>query len=103
VPINEVASGKIFKGTAAMKMGLVDQIGYPADAWTFAASQATLSKPRVIRYEEQSGLMELLGAKSIVPAPGASGAPTINVNLNLDVHRLLTQSSAPMYLFSWGE
>ncbi len=102
--INEVASGKIFKGTTAVKMGLVDQIGFPADAWAYAKSAAGLKNPSVVRYEEPNSFLEMLGANSSFPAQSQSLAPgtTVNVNLNFDIEQLLRSSSRPMYLFSAG-
>jgi ClpP class serine protease len=102
-PIGEIANGKIYTGPAALKLGLVDQIGYPQDAWSYAAGKAGLKKHSVVKYEEPNSLMDLLGAKSSVPAPSSSSSTstgtTVNLNVNLDLHKILNGQTAPMYLF----
>jgi protease-4 len=80
----ELFSGRVFAGQDAMDAGLVDQIGYPADAYQFAAKQANLSKPTVVRYEEPAPSLLGLLTRGQTPVPvasnptGQAGALTIN-------------------------
>ncbi|HEX8914918.1 MAG TPA: signal peptide peptidase SppA [Humisphaera sp.] len=78
----DVFNGKIFQGPEALASGLVDQIGFPEDAYAYAASAAKLSNPRVLRYGEPAkGLFATLfgggaDAHSSAPGPDASATST---------------------------
>lgn len=63
-PMDTIASGKVFTADEALEMGLVDQIGYPEDAVTHAATLAGLSNPRVVRYSRPPSIFESLGAEA---------------------------------------
>jgi protease-4 len=96
----DVANGKAYSANEALAMGLIDQKGYPEDAYKYAATTAGLSNPRVVRYERQVGLMDLLlSSKSNARPMGASaGANGINVNFDAG---LLEELSTPRLLYLW--
>jgi protease IV len=80
----DLYSGKVFVASDALKAGLIDQIGYPRDAYQHAAKVANLGKPNIIRYQEPTpSLLGLLSSRSI-PDGGADGATeqpvTVDVN-----------------------
>jgi protease IV len=86
----DLYSGKVFVATEALKAGLIDQIGYPRDAYQHAAKVANLSKPNVVRYQEPTpSLLGLLSSRSVSdggsmgtsPAGASSDQPvTLEVN-----------------------
>jgi hypothetical protein len=60
---------------------LIDKIGYPDEAYDYAAHLAGLSSRSIVRYAPNPSLLQLLTARSNVPAgqaKGASNAVTIN-------------------------
>lgn len=78
----EVFSGKVFTAKEALALKLVDQVGYPDDAYAFAAAQVGANNPHVVRYREPApGLLGMMfggssAAQSLPtdrPALGGSG------------------------------
>ena len=53
-------NGNIYLGEKAVKLGLVDKIGYLADACSRAAELAKLDKPMVVRYSKHLSTLERL-------------------------------------------
>jgi protease-4 len=99
--IDSIANGKIYSAADALKLGLIDQIGYRADAIAKAAKLASLTKEHVVRYEEPQGLLEALSSKSNLPAPSASGNTTINgINVTLDPHTI-QEFTTPRMMYLW--
>jgi protease-4 len=96
--LEDIANGKVYTAGSALNLGLVDQVGYLADAHSYAASAAGVSGPTVVRYENPPTLMQLLmSARSNVPGASA-GAGGVNVNLDQALLRELT-TPRPMYLW----
>ena len=62
--IEEVASGAVFIGPDAQKLGLVDGLGFIDDTVALAAKKAGLTNPTVIRYERVPTLFDVLGMAS---------------------------------------
>ena len=85
----DLFSGRVYTATEAKDAGLVDDIGYPHDAYAHAAKQAGLTKPQVVRYDEpQPSLLQMM-AEGRLPginatnANGGGGGVTVNgVELN---------------------
>jgi protease-4 len=99
--IDSIANGKVYTAGDAAKLGLIDKIGYMSDAISQAAKLAGLTKQHVVRYEQPPSLFDVLGAKSNLPAQGASGNVTINgVNVTLDP-RLLQEFTTPRMMYLW--
>jgi protease-4 len=71
-PQTEPFNGMVYTADEALALGLVDRIGYEADAMNRAAELANLSNPQFIQYHVQPGLlwMVLFGAD----APDGLGA-----------------------------
>ena len=59
--IDTIANGKIYTATEAKGFGLIDQIGYPRDAWDKAASLAGLKNKEIVRYEPSGSWLNALG------------------------------------------
>ena len=96
MPIEQIANGKAYTAQDALAMGLVDQIGYPADAYAYAARAAKLSHMMVVRYEEPSSLAELLTSRWGGVAPSAS----LRIN-GVDVSANLEALLTPKMLYLW--
>jgi protease-4 len=73
-PLDQVFNAQAYPAKKALDMGIIDQIGYLGDACNYAASQAKLTNMTVVKYEEPNLLQKLLGAKSELPTPAASGS-----------------------------
>jgi protease IV len=62
---NDIFSGKAFIAADALTRGLIDQIGYPEQAYDFAGAAAGLTNKSVVRYTRSvSPLDVLLGSDS---------------------------------------
>jgi protease-4 len=59
-PIEEIAGGRVFTGTQALELGLVDKIGGLEDAIRFAAQKAGIGDYDVQVIPEPMSIMELL-------------------------------------------
>lgn len=60
-------NGTVYLADEAMKLGLVDQIGYLDDAVQQAAKMANLSKPKEVHYVKTASLRELMGVSQSTP------------------------------------
>ena len=92
--IDEIANGKVYTSGDAMNLGLIDQIGYLQDAQTVAQTNAGLSNPTIVQYEEpRPSILSFLLSK------GPAGSPdAVSVNIDSKVlHELMTPR--PMYLW----
>ena len=103
--MEDVANGKVFTSPAALSMGLIDQIGYAEDAQNHAKTAAGLSNPTVVRYyDPPSFLQVLLSSKSEGIGAFASGGGkggNINVTIDSDLLRELTEFTTPRPLYLW--
>jgi ClpP class serine protease len=88
----------------ALKLGLIDKIGYSEDAYDYAKSAAGLSAAKVVRYEPAPLLQRLLGGDSSlsgVSGPTAQSSPGITVNgVSVDLRRL-SDLIAPRPMYLW--
>lgn len=58
--VKKLATGQIYTADDALKFGLVDAIGYEEDALTELKSIAKVTDPKIIKYEFQAGVVDLL-------------------------------------------
>jgi protease-4 len=99
--IDSIANGKVYSAGDAIKLGLIDKVGYLSDAVTKAAKLAGLTKEHVVRYETPPSLFDIFGSKSTLPAQGASGNLTVNgVNVTLDP-KLIQEFTTPRMMYLW--
>jgi protease-4 len=104
--IEDVANGKVFLANDAVKLGLVDKVGYLEDAYTAVAAKAGLSNPNVVRYQDPPTLFDVLAADSSVPPVHAKGggvkAVSVNngVNVNVDLGSL-SELATPRLMYMW--
>jgi signal peptide peptidase SppA len=110
-PIEQIADGRVYTADEAKQLGLIDQIGYPTEAYDKAASMAGVTNKHVVRYSPKMPLniLDLLSSQSQAGAPEAAGPAhsptgtvTINgVNVNVDVRALLDELGRPRALYLW--
>ena len=98
-PMSVIANGKAYTAGDALKLGLVDQIGYLADAYAYAGTKAGLKNMTVVRYEEPSTLIEMLTSKSTLPPVSASGGVQIN-GIQIDANHI-GDLLRPRLLYLW--
>ncbi|MBN1943309.1 MAG: signal peptide peptidase SppA [Phycisphaerae bacterium] len=80
-------NGKIYLAAAAREYGLIDEIGFPDEAYSRAASLAGLSNPHVVEYRRQPNFLEALS--------GAT-APAIRIDA-----KSLQNAQTPQFLMLW--
>jgi ClpP class serine protease len=88
-----------YTSTQAQTLGLVDAIGYPADAYAYASKKLGLTGMEVVKYEQNQGLLDFLTSQSTLSPPKAAGSVQINgVQINAaNLDQLLT----PRLLYLW--
>jgi protease-4 len=97
-PYENIFSGKAFSGSDALKLGLIDQIGYEDDAYAHAANLAKLTNMTVFRYQSNS-LWKMLGMQSGIAPPAAQSKVTID-GISVDA-RTITDLLSPRPMFLW--
>jgi protease-4 len=75
--VRQLADGRVYSGTEAKALGLVDEIGYLDDAIHCAKSMANLCDARIVAYDRGGGYRGSI----------YSALPTIpsNINVHVDV------------------
>jgi protease IV len=105
--IEQIANGKVYTADNALALGLIDQIGYLSDAEAAAQTQAGLSNPTIVQYQEPPSIMNLLMSSNRTGVAGAllgnkaggGGAPGA-VNVTIDAN-LLHELSTPRPMYLW--
>ena len=95
--VDAVANGKIFSSRQALALGLIDQEGYPGDAYALAEARAGVTGATIVRYDRPPTVFEALGVKS--PGGGGAAAPAgVGVSVDADlIHGLTT----PRLMYLW--
>ena len=100
---SNIFNGRVYMANDALKLGLIDKIGYHEEAYAYAKTAANSPDAKVVRYQPPSTLEKLLGAdsQSTVPAMGAHSGSNVTINgVNLDVRQLAgLLAPRPMYLW----
>ncbi|HEY2588276.1 MAG TPA: signal peptide peptidase SppA [Tepidisphaeraceae bacterium] len=100
--IDEIANGKAYTAQEALANGLVDELGYLDAAVTWAATNAHLSKPTVVKYEEHVTLLDRLPfAQSQLGSFKSQGVNTNGVNVNVD-RQVIDSFAHPRMQYLWG-
>jgi protease-4 len=92
-PMDEVASGKVFTANEALRMKLIDQVGYTLDASRSAAKLAGLNDPTVVRYRPPVSFFEALAGETTYR--GSSG---VNIHINA---QSFTEAARPRLMYFW--
>jgi protease-4 len=100
--LEDVANGKVFTAKSAKDLGLIDDVGYLEDAQGYAQSQAGLTNPTIVRYQNPPSLMQLLMASGSTVgeliAGGGEGAPSVSITVD---QKLLHELSTPRPMYLW--
>jgi protease IV len=91
-----VFNGRVYMAADALKLGLIDKIGYAEDAYDYAKSVAGLSSPRIIRYKPAPLLVRILDANSLSNILGGKAQGGINIDL-----RQIADLIAPRPMYLW--
>lgn len=99
--VDEVTDGRVFVGPQALKLGLVDAVGFREDAVAAAAAKAGLSNPKVVLYEQLPTLGEVLGLAQSpgVRAPSISAETLADRDFRQAAVQVLHELSAPRSLY----
>lgn len=62
--VEQLADGRVFSGSEALKLKLVDQVGYSPDAYSEIRKRAGSPKARIVRFLPQKGLAELFRSQT---------------------------------------
>jgi hypothetical protein len=83
-------------------MGLIDAQGYAADAYTLAASLASLSNKHVVRFDPIVSLLGALAGDSEFggAAPSAKSVSINGVEVSVDRH-FLEDLATPRLMYLW--
>lgn len=103
LPIDQIANGKAYTASEAFRMGLIDQVGYKADAYDLAGTMAGLANKHVVKYEPVQSFWEALGASESAYRLGSPAAKTVTINginLGLD-RRWMDEMMTPRLMYIW--
>ncbi len=81
VPIAQVANGKVWGASDALKKGLIDAIGYSGSAYHGAAKLAGIYNPTVVELQSPGTLLDLVKIKSAVQSPQLRVSPGSLLNM----------------------
>jgi protease-4 len=100
--IDTIANGKAYTADEAKQLGLIDQIGYEADAYQYAATKAGLTNMTVVRFDEPTSLLDMFTASSNLPQPKASGGNGgVQINgIQVDASKI-DELLTPRLLYMW--
>lgn len=93
--VKELADGRIYTGKQAKENKLVDQIGYFQDAVDRAKEKAGLDRAKVVQFQKQVGIMELL-------VGFAHGLNSRKTALEAQLQSLLKGPNPPNMLYLWS-
>lgn len=87
--VQKLADGRVFTGTQALELKLVDSVGYREDAYRIARELAQAGDARVVRYKRIPTFADMFSLASSTEPPGA-----------LELLRSFTERS-PRLLYLW--
>jgi protease-4 len=65
--VRKLADGRVFSGGAALKVKLVDQVGYSRDAYAEIRKRCGNEKAKIVRYLPDKSWEDLFTAQALVP------------------------------------
>lgn len=92
--IRELADGRVFTGEQALKVGLIDAVGYKEEAYKSLRDAAKTPDAKIVAFEKEPGLKEILGLEHAVRPPQGS--------LASEAVRLLSEQNGFLYLWTAG-
>ncbi len=97
--IDQIANGKAYTAAQALQLGLIDAVGYPADAYAYAAKKAGLTDMTVVRYDRPSTFADLFTSNFTVQPAKAVGSMQ-GASVSIDAGQLDGQLT-PRMLYLW--
>jgi len=92
--LRELADGRVFTAEEAHQVGLIDRIGYPADAIAWAKEMAGVTKTRVVIYHRP------IGYKPNIYSSDTGTSSGVRALLGMDLPDWLT-SGGVQFLYLW--
>jgi protease IV len=88
-----LADGRVYTAEQSLEAGLIDRIGYPDDAVTWAKQQANIKKAKIVMYHRPYGYKANLYST-------AATAPPAGALVNIELPNWL-KSQGPQFLYLW--
>ncbi len=92
--LRELADGRVFAAKEALKEGLIDRVGYPAEATAWAKELAGVTKARVVIYHRPAGYKPNIYGTEMSTGGG------VGALLNVELPDWLT-SNGVQFLYLW--
>ncbi len=92
--LRELADGRIFIASQAKENGLIDRIGYPEDAITWAKEKAGLKRCKVIIYQRPADYKPNVYGSS-------AKAADVGALVNVDLLPTWLKAEGPQFLYLW--
>ncbi len=97
-PLDSIANGKMYLADQARALGLIDDIGYAENAYDHAASQALLTDPMIVRYQDPPTLIQTLLSGRAQGGVAVKGLSMEGVHVKID-SKILHELAAPRVLY----
>lgn len=94
--VKKLADGRVFTGKQALKLKLVDAVGYSEDAYAEIRKAAGHEDAKIVAYRKEPGLAQLLGLSVSSLVQTSPGAPMALAR------RALQEQSGFLYLWTAG-
>jgi protease IV len=102
--LDDIFNGRVYMANDALRLGLIDRIGYNEDAYDYIRTAAGVSDAKIVRYEPPSLIEQALGTESLFNlARGKAQAPSGGITVNgvsVDL-RQLGDLIAPRPMYLW--
>ena len=86
--VQKLADGRVYTGPQALKLKLVDSIGYPGDAYAKIRELAKTPKAKIVSFSREKGWEDLFSAQTKPPA--------LTV-----IEKIMGNSEEPRMLYMW--
>lgn len=90
--IDDVAIGRIWPADEALKLGLIDEIGYRDDVCDALARDSGLVQPTIVRLKERHSILDTLTASTSL------GSPKVSIEVS---PKLLDEIRSPRMEYRW--
>ena len=86
--VQKLADGRIYTAPQALKLKLIDSIGYPDDAYSKIRDMAKADNAKIVRFSKEKSWEDLFNAQAKVPGLGV-------------LEKVLGNSEEPRLLYLW--
>lgn len=98
ISVDQAADGRALMAEDAKSLGLVDDIGRAENAYKEAATRASLTKMRVVKYDEAPSFLSILGGEAKFAQSPQAQMGGVNFSLDPDV---IERLSTPRVMSLW--